>query len=165
MSTKMGITMIEMYCKMVKEQFAPIKETLDARDMLLKEECEIVAKKELGIYEKMVRIAKIALELQELKLQVNSYHESYFTDGIRHDSKINQLTKEKMKMVKNGFHKKVDKLMNDMVYKIKLSGLDNETKSVFEELPEIIENLSKELKQLPPPTKGLKLIKGKKTPK
>ena len=40
MSAKMGINMIEMYCDMVKEQFAPIIQTLNVHTMALRHMCE-----------------------------------------------------------------------------------------------------------------------------
>ena len=76
MSVKMGITMIEMYCKMVEEQFAPITQTLKVHNMALQDMCEKEAKKELGIYDKMIYASQLELELKELivsKLPVQSH--------------------------------------------------------------------------------------------
>jgi hypothetical protein len=156
MTAKMGINMIEMYCKMVKEQFAPILQTLKVHSMQLYDMCEKQAKKELGIYDKMMRMAQIQLELKELESELDSYTTKI---GNPWKSKIQLLAEEKMKIVKNGFQAKVEKAMEDMVFKIKISGLDGETKKVFEALPNVIESLTKELKKLPLPTKKLKLIK------
>ena len=161
MTAKMGINMIEMYCKMVKEQFEPINQTLAVHNMALHDMCEKEAKKELGIYHKMTRMAQLSLELKELESELDS-----FTKQIRHNNswktKIELLTEEKMKVLQNGFETKVEKTMNDMIFKIRISGLDGETKKVFEDLSGVIASLNKEIKKLPPPTKKLKLIKASK---
>ena len=157
MSAKLGITMIEMYCDMIKEQFKPITEALDLRDSELEDVCRVQAKKDLGIYDKMMLQAKLSLQLEELKEELASYTSCSYP---RNKNKIDRLTEQKMAALKNGFHKKVETSMKDMIYGIRLSGLDNDTKNVFNRLPAVIESLSKELKALPAPTK--KLIKAKK---
>jgi len=153
---KMGINMIEMYCKMIKENFEPIFETLKARDFKLEEQCRIQAKKELGIYDKMVNLSKLKLQIGQLKEELLSFTERNFKSG--HKNKIDRLTDEKMKIVRNGFHDKVHATMKDMIYKVKLSGLDSDTKSVFDQMPDIIKSLTSELKQLPDPSKKMKRL-------
>ena len=157
---KMGINMIEMYCKMIQESFEPIFETLKTRDFELEEQCKIQAKKELGIYDKMVKLSRLELELVQLKEELFGFTEKNYQNG--HKNKIERLVDEKMKVVRNGFHDKVYATMQDMVYKIKLSGLDSETKSVFDQMPDVIKSLTSELKQLPDPSKKMKLIKASK---
>ena len=154
---KLGINMIEMYCKMIKESFEPILETLKTRDFELEEQCRTQAKKELGIYDKMVNLSKLKLQIGQLKEELLSFTEKNYTNS--HKNKIDRLTDEKMKIVRNGFHDKVHATMKDMIYKVKLSGLDSDTKSVFNEMPDIIKSLTSELKQLPDPSKRIKLIK------
>ena len=160
MAVKMGITMIEMYCKMIREQFKPITEALDARNIDLKEICEKQAKKDLGIYDKMILLAQLELEIRELKEDLASFTQSNNSNSYK--SKIKRLTDLKMETAKNGFHKKVDQAMNDMIFKIKISGLEGDTKEIFKHLPGTIESLTKDLKKLPSPTKNLKLIKSVK---
>jgi len=157
---KLGINMIEMYCKMIKESFEPILETLKTRDFELEEQCRTQAKKELGIYDKMVNLSKLKLQIGQLKEELLSFTEKNYTNS--HKNKIDRLTDEKMKIVRNGFHDKVNATMKDMIYKVKLSGLDSDTKSVFDQMPDIIKSLTSELKQLPDPSKKIKLIKANK---
>ena len=153
---KMGINMIEMYCKMIKENFEPIFETLKARDFKLEEQCRIQAKKELGIYDKMVKLSQLKLQVKELKDELEMYTKTDYHNN--HKSKVQRLTDEKMKIVRNGFHDKVHATVRDMVYKIKLSGLDSETKSVFDQMPDVIKSLTSQLKQLPDPSKKMKRL-------
>ena len=142
---KMGITMIEMYCDMVRQQFESITDTLNARNLVLQEKCKTQAKKDLGIYTKLAKLAKLNLEAQELEHELKAYTESYYLGGKRYDSKVDQLTKEYMSQVQNGIHKKVHHTMNDMIFKIKLSGLDGDTREIFEKLPGVVKELSKEI--------------------
>ena len=158
MTAKMGINMIEMYCKMVKEQFLPITNTLNSQDMLLREQCATQAKKDLGIYEKMTRLAKLKLEKQTIELELKAFTESFYAGGNRHQSKVDQLTDEYLKQSRNGFHVKVREAMDSMIFKIRLSGLDGDTKKIFEELPAVVKQFQKELKKLPAPAKRLKKI-------
>ena len=104
-------------------------------------------------------MAKLELELKELKSELDSFTTR---SGSPYKTKIQLLTDEKMKIAKNGFQTKVEKTMNDMVFRIKISGLDGETKKVFEDLPGIIKSLTKELTKLLAPAKNLKLIKASK---
>ena len=157
---KMGINMIEMYCKMIQESFEPIFETLKTRDFELEEQCRTQAKKELGIYDKMVKLSQLNLQVKELEDQLEMYTKTDYRNGQK--SKVQRLVDEKMKIVRNGFHDKVHATMRDMVYKIKLSGLDSDTKSVFDQMPDVIKALTSELKQLPDPSKKMKLIKSKR---
>jgi hypothetical protein len=145
---------------MIKENFEPIFETLKTRDFELEEQCRIQAKKELGIYDKMVNLSKLKLQIGQLKEELLSFTEKNYTNS--HKNKIDRLTDEKMKIVRNGFHDKVHATMKDMIYKVKLSGLDSDTKSVFDQMPDIIKSLTSELKQLPDPSKKIKLIKANK---
>jgi hypothetical protein len=106
----------------------------------------------------MVKLSQLKLQTQQLEEELELYTKKDYHNG--HRSKVDRLADEKMKVVRNGFHDKVNKAMQDMIYKIRLSGLDNDTKKVFDELPGVIDSLVSELKQLPPPTQ--KLIKAKK---
>lgn len=153
---KMGINMIEMYCDMIKERFKPVINQISARDMVFQEKCKTQAKKDLGIYDKVTRLARLKLEIAELKSELKAYTEEYYENGRRMQPKVDQLTQEYMKASSNGFQEKVYSEMNDMIYKIKLSGLDGETKQVFEKLPEVIRKITDEMKTLPEPPKRIK---------
>lgn len=157
MAAKLGITMIEMYCKMIKERFEPIFEALKTREFELEEHCTVLAKKELGIYDKMVRLSKLKLEITALEDELYGYTESSYKNN--HKNKIQRLTEQKMKVVRNGFYTKVEEAQRDMLDKVKLSGLDDDTKSVFIELPNVIKKLTNELKKLPAPTKKIKQLR------
>jgi len=151
---KMTISMIDMYCDLVKEQFAPIIQTLKIQDNKIEEQLRIEVKKEFGIYDKMVRLAKLKLQIEELEGELEQFtKESHGKNGWK--TRIDVLVDEKMAAAKNGFHKKVEERQAKMIYNIKLGGLDGETKKVFDELPRVIESLTKELKRLPPPTKRI----------
>lgn len=151
--SKMGINMIEMYCKLVKEQFEPITSTLNARDMVLREKCEVQAKKDLGVYDKMVKLAKLKLQVEELELELKGYTTSYYAGGKHHNSKVDQITNQYLKKARNGFHLEVQKAMDDMIFKIKLSGLEGDTKKVFEDLPNVVKKFTEKLEKLPKPMK------------
>jgi hypothetical protein len=159
---KMTISMIDMYCKMVNEQFEPIITVLQSHYNKIEEQCRLAAKKELGIYDKLMREAKLKLELKELAAELDEYTKSKHVNNKWISSKIDQLTNQKMDKAKNGFYKKVEAAQQAMIYKIKLSGLEGDTKEVFNDLPGVIADLTKELKQLPPPNKILKQISNKK---
>jgi hypothetical protein len=158
---KLTINMVKMYCDMIDEQFQPIMTALNSHYSKINEQCKIEAKKELGIYDKMIRVTKLELEITELKAQLKEYTDNKRIDG-KWTNHLSQLTEQKIDKAKNSFYKKVKAARQAMIYKIKLSGLEGDTREVFNELPGVIADLTKEFKQLPPPNKILKQISNKK---
>ena len=149
---KIGITTINMYCDMVKEQFAPILSELRSRNAELRSKIEIEVKKELGIYDLYVKEAQLKVQLAEIARQLKGWQtQSHTPSGYLNP--IEEKVKVIMNKSKNGLMKDVEKEMYKMMYAIKLSGIDSNIKTVFDKLPEIIKKFTEKIAKLPPPTR------------
>jgi len=149
---KIGITTINMYCDMVKEQFAPILSELRSRNAELRSKIEIEVKKELGIYDLYVKEAQLKVQLAEIARQLKGWETKSHTPS-GHVNPIEEKVKVIINKSKDGLMKDVEKEMYEMMYAIKLSGIDSNIKTVFDKLPEIIKKFTEKIAKLPPPTR------------
>jgi len=154
MGKTLGIGMIEMYTKMVREEFAPIISNLNARREVEKHNTEVEVRKELGIYNMTVKRMKLKAELDELDRQLKSYEQSKYYGK---PAKIDKLVNAKMEERKNGLLKETEVIQRDLIHRIKLAGVAGDVKTVFDDLPKMIEPLQKKLKALPATKKVKKL--------
>jgi len=153
MAKQLGIGMIEMYTEIVREEFAPIMASLNARRSVEIANTEVEARKELGIYNLTVKKLKLKAELDEVTRQLKSYEDSTYTKlpngTYRTQSRIDLLVNAKMAERKNGLLKEAESVQNELIKRIKLSGVTSDVKLVFEDLAKQIEPLNKKLKKLP----------------
>ena len=147
---KLGIQAIEMYCSMVREQFAPLLSELRSREHGIKENLEIHVKKDLGIYNLYVKKAKLKVELEETERQLKGWETKTHTP-MGYVDPIEERVNVLLRKSRNGIAGEVRKEMNDMIFAIKLSGLDADTKSVFDKLPGVIGKLTNKVNKLPAP--------------
>lgn len=154
---KMGIQMIDMYTNMIRDQFAPLIQTFDSRDVLLREQVTVEVKKELGIYELTLKRAKLELAAEEIDKQLKSYEKKEYKQGYGHKTQIEILVDDRMRELRNGTRKEVEKARDDMIFKVKVSGVSGDTKEVFDSLPGIIEELTEKVAKLPAPKKQKQL--------
>ena len=147
---KLGVTAINMYCDMIKESFNPILAELNSREYDIKEEVETMVKKDVGIYDLYVKHARLKLEIKEIERKLKGWEVSNHTP-MGWLNPIDERVEVIMRKQRNGLRKEVEKELNDLIYAVKLSGLDSDTKSVFEKLPKIVESLAKKVNKLPPP--------------
>ena len=118
MAKQLGIGMIEMYTRMVVEEFEPILSTLNARRSVEKANTEIEVRKELGIYNLTVKKFKLEAELGEIKRQLESYEKEKHIktkNGYKRQSKIDIVIDAKMAERKNGLLVETEKIRNDLI--------------------------------------------------
>jgi hypothetical protein len=153
MSNKaIGIGMIEMYSKMIKDEFQPVISQLTARRTVEKANMEIAVRKEMGIYQMTIKKFKLQAQLEELKRQLKGYEEkqNLKIDGkFIYQSKIDHLVDAKMAEKKNGLLLEAETVKNDLIKRIKLAGVHGDVKAVFDDLSKLFEPIKKELKALP----------------
>jgi hypothetical protein len=163
MGKTLGIGMIEMYTKMVRDDFAPIISQLNARRTIERANMEITVRKELGIYNLTVKKFKLQAELGEIERQLKSYEEKTnvkINGRFEYESKIGHVVNAKMAEAKNGLLKETEISRNQMIKRIKLAGVHGDIKKVFDDMSSFIEPLQKQLKKLPI-IKPLKALKAK----
>jgi hypothetical protein len=150
MATKqLGIGMIEMYSKMIAEEFAPIISQLNARRSVETANMEIQVRKELGIYNRTIKKFKLEAELAELNRQLKVYEENSSYERGGWCSKIDEIVNAKMEATKNGLLKETEVIRDDLIKRIKLAGVHGDIKTVFDDLSALIAPLQKKLKALP----------------
>ena len=145
MSKQIGVQMIDMYCNMIKDQFQPIIDILNHREKLLQKNLEIEARKELGIYDLYVKKAKLKLELDEIKRQLDGWESRDRHPDGTYGTPVEHLVQVKLTSLRSPIRKEVDEILQKLIYKIKLSGLNADAKEVFTDLPNIIKELSDKL--------------------
>ena len=163
MGKEMGVQKIEMYCKMIEEQFDPIESTLKVHQDRVRKEVEVDALKELGIYELHMRCAQLRLELQEQERQLASWTTTTRDEktGV-YKSAVQRAVDEKMKGRLNGIPQQVHKVKQDLLFRIKLAGVAEDVKNVFEDLSKAVAGLSdqvtEKMAQLPGPRSGVEAL-------
>jgi hypothetical protein len=151
MGTTLGIGMIEMYTKMIKDDFAPIISQLNARCTVERANMEITVRKELGIYNLTVKKFKLAAELGEVERQLKTYEATEYNPKTgRSHSKIDKVIDAKMAERKNGLFKETETLRNDLVKRVKLAGVHGDIKNVFDKVPALLASLEASAKKLAP---------------
>ena len=147
---KLGVTAINMYCDMIKESFGPILAELNSREHSVKEEIETMVKKDVGIYDLYVKQARLKLEIKEIERKLKGWEVSNHTP-MGWLNPVEERVEVIMRKQRNGLRKEIEKELTDLIYAVKLSGLDSDTKAVFEKLPKIVEGFAKKVNKLPPP--------------
>lgn len=159
---KLSIKMIEMYTNMINEQFQPLFTQLNNREIQIKKKVETEVKKELGIYKLYVRFEELKLEMAEIKRQLKGWEETvYDSNTMRRESPIDSMVRERMDKIQNGYKKKLTQVRDELIFAIKLSGVDDTVKETFARLPRMVAKLTKEAKKLPPINKTVKMITAK----
>jgi predicted nucleic acid-binding Zn-ribbon protein len=160
MATKLlGVQALEMYEKMIKKEFQPIIDILEARGNSIRQKAVQQAKTKFGVYELEAKIKTMDIRLQELKDELGNLvgHYQYLSDNSivgKEISKIMDQLNHPLAEVRNKRDKSIKQL--------RLSGLPNEIQEVFKELDNTILKLTDDVKKLPPITKVVKQIGRKK---
>lgn len=153
---RLGIGMINMYVEMVNEAFGPLMREINARNTDLKETAKIEARKKLGIYDMYVKRTKLQAQIDEINSKVNRYESrNYNSKKDKWECAVDDLADDILKRHTNGIERKIREAHHDAVNSIKLSGLAGDVAKLFDELPDVIKKLSKEIEAAPMP----KLIK------
>lgn len=145
MAKQIGVQMIDMYCSMIQDQFKPILNELQEQENRIKKELEIEARKELGIYDLYIRKAKLKLEIDEIKRQLDGWETRERGYDGNYGTPVELLVAKKMESLKSPLRKEVDETLQKLTYQIKLSGLNADAKDVFTSLPNIIKELTEKL--------------------
>lgn len=161
MGKGLGITTIQMYEDLVKQEFKPIEDILKVRDYKLNKSIELQVKKDFGIYELYQRKAAIEAELAEIEEELEKYTEkkskkrSY--GGFDTSNIINIEVEKRMKNL-DGALDKVQNVKHKLIKRIKLCGANEEIKLVFEEVAETVKLTMAEVIKLPNPERLVKAI-------
>ena len=120
MAKQIGVQMIEMYCNMVKKNFAPILDELNLEEIALKKAIEIEVKKEIGVYDLYMEKAKMQLRYDEINRQLKRHEERYRNDAGDYATDIEREVNMRLLKQRSKFQSEVEKIKEDLIYKIKL---------------------------------------------
>lgn len=152
MATKsLGINLINMYEKMVNEDFDPLISSLIARCAGVKERVVTQVKKDLGIYKLYEEQAVLEVRLNEIKRSLKEYEDQYHRSsdsGYRYISRIDVAVEKKLTEI-NAPLREVAAVKESLLRQIRLAGVGQEIKSTFDGLPSLIADLTEKFGSLP----------------
>lgn len=150
MTTKsLGINLINMYEKMVREDFDPLITMLKARFAGFKDKILAEVKRDFGVYELYEEQAAVELRLKEIKESLQKYEKAQYQPlGGGWISLIDEEVKKRMKLL-NAPLTEVEANRESVLRTIRLAGVGQEIKSTFEAMPSIITDLTEKFANLP----------------
>lgn len=145
----MTISMIKMYEDMIEQDFDPIIKILKARGEAVKDTVVVDVKKDLGVYDLLMRKAKLELELAEIKEQVERKTKSVRIMGtFDYKSPIDIEVERRMEEINAPLSEAI-RFRDGLLRQIKLSSGTPEVRAVFEKLPEEINQWKERVLGLP----------------
>ena len=164
MATKLlGVNQLQMYERMIKDEFKPIIDVLEARGNNVRGEVVQQVKAKFGLYELDIKIKAAEVQLTELKgertnLTGNLSRYSAEAD-FTNDSIVGKEVTRTMDSLNQPLADAKNK-RNAAIKELRLSGLPEQIQNVFIRLDDLVEKLEADIKKLPAITP--RLIKGKK---
>ena len=147
MGTQIGIQMIEMYVKMVNEQFAPLINEVEGNEDQLKEVVKDQLFQELGINKLEAEKAALQLKLDRLNDKIDKYTGTSWQNG-KYVKLIDHLVNIEVEKL-NGVGTQIRDAKTAMVNQVKMIGAVADVQKAFAELPGIISGLAKKVKAIP----------------
>ena len=150
-SKALGINLINMYEKMVREDFDPLISILTARCAGVKEKIVTQVKKDFGIYKLYEEKAALQVRISEIEKGLREYEVQNHRaggEGYRFVSRIDDEVEKRLTEL-NAPLQEVTANKESILRQIRLAGVGQEIKSTFEGLPEVIRELSERFANLP----------------
>lgn len=156
-SKGLGITMINMYCDMIDNEFSPIIAMLEARTSGIKPVITRRVKKELGIYDLLAKKAALEEEIEEIKRQLESQTRDRWNERLHSWSNVVDAEVERRLEELNEPLGEATRMMESLKKTIKLSTAPVQVAALFERLSEEMKGLKDKYSMLPPITDVLKI--------
>jgi len=154
MGKLLGVTQLQMYEKMITEEFQPIINALEARGNDIRQDVVQRVKKQFGIYKLEAKISAAKIQLNELEDEKQNLmgHPSYNANVDFHSTSI--IGKEITRIMENlnSPLKETRRIQSNVIKNLRLSGIGEDVQKVFTDLETTIEDLTYKLKALPPIT-------------
>ena len=143
----LGVMQLEMYEKMIKKEFRPIIDILEARGNSIRAEVVQQVKKRFGLYDLEAKIKVVEIQLKELKGEEESLVGNYSTD-FTHDSIVGKEVTRMMSQLNHPLAE-VEEKRDAAIKGLRLSGLPDEIQEVFTTLDVTVAKLTADMKKLP----------------
>lgn len=143
---KLGIQMIEMYTQMIHEKFSPVLQDLAAVEQEERRRAEREAEEELGVDILREKKREAQEVVTKIEREIKKLTQNDWQGGKKIEAPLKQLVQSKL--ARTGRVKDIKAKRDELVDRIKLSGLDDDTKSIFNDLPATIAEVTEEAKAL-----------------
>lgn len=156
MSKKSGlsVTQIKMYENMVHADFEELMGRVQEYRSALQDQARVEVSKEKGLFELKILAKKLELQLDEVKAKIKQIAGSKYSNKPEFEDAIDRRVSVLLGTVADGSLADIEATYNHFVRKVRLAGLTDEVRGVFEtELPARLKELTAAVKQLPPPPK------------
>ncbi len=165
MGQSLGINMIDMYVKLVEEEFAPLFTMAEIQIAAIRPHVERKVKVDLGIDEIDMEIATYKAAIAELEDRKNHYMKTVWKKN-QQVSKFHSEVEMRLENI-NEPYRDLKATAKQMVKKIKLSGSTPEIATAMAHVDEVCEKLAARFEALPSPEVTIKRLEGemKKTKK
>jgi len=148
---QLGIKMIEMYCKMIEDEFGPLEKRVEERvTQAIKDEVEKQVKIDLGIYEMYMQKEALQLQINEIEKKLKKYENREYEGGWRSSLIEREVSKRLNKL--NEPLTKIQEARDSIIKKVKLTGVSTDVKEIFDGIAAEISNLKQTYGALPPIT-------------
>ncbi len=161
MGQKIGIQMIDMYVKMIREEFEPLMAALNVREMAIREQVEEQVKRKFGIYDLMMKREHLKLQLSEIDGKLSDWERSQNIDG-KYTTKIEYAVEAEMEKMRNGLGKQIGEAKKEAIKSIRLMGTSEDVAGIFKGISQQITDLGSQLRALPAPETAVLRISRRK---
>ena len=161
MGQKIGIQMIDMYVKMIREEFEPLMAALNVREMAIREQVEEQVKRKFGIYDLMMKREHLKLQLTEMTNKLSDWERRQTIDG-KYTTKIEYAVESEMEKMRNGLGKQIGEAKKAAIKSVRLMGTSEDVVGIFKDISKQIADMGDQLKALPAPEKTVPRISRRK---
>jgi hypothetical protein len=149
----MTLGLIRMYEDMIASDFSPVIKVLEARSEALKEGIIIEVKKEMGVYDMLVKKAKLEFELSQLKEEIDRKtqraHVQIGPNVWGYKSPIEMEVEHRLEQV-NVTLVQAKAFRENLMREIKLATGTPEVRALFDKIEPQIKEWAEKVKKLPP---------------
>lgn len=149
----LGITMINMYCDMVDQEFATVIAILEARTAGIRTAVERQVKKDLGVYSLLMKKAALTEQIKEIEMEMETLTSRYRCNrsnfGSGYMSRIEEETNKRMQELNQQLYEAIA-AKDSLKRSIKLSSASGQIAELFAALGPEVQRRLEMANRLPP---------------
>ena len=127
---KISMNMIRMYCELLDQRMYVIHKTITSRKENLQKKVEINLRKEFGLTDLYKKEANLEGQLSDVRRKIK--------EGTPKGYPLHHLASDKISKTFEEITKAVYDVEQELRFEIKLAGVSDDIKTVFEKLPKLI---------------------------
>lgn len=148
----LGITMINMYCDLLDQEFKPVIAMLTARTDSIKQSVERKVKKDLGVYDLAMKKTVLKEQIKEIDEQIKKLSASEYTKHHGSWTWVGKVTMETDRRLAelNAPLEETTAMLESFKKGVKLSCAPAEVAALFAKITPEIKEMTERFKALPP---------------